>query len=269
MKKFFRLTADNLYCPARVISVFLLALFFSAALIPRSSEAYTPVINEPLVDASALFREAKISFSGNVDRECDVVITVTGAGKKVVLGKKGLIPSSYTVVDNLPGLYKVLSAGSLSGIAPDVREKLGITNDFSGLGKAANVYSWSEEEKIELAGPEGERQIQKAIAANERSGSYGVIENGIKIHDGKFEGALSIGRNEYSPRVGIQFFVIQNGSIVAQESRTVSLQGSLVSGPPDIEKEPILFAGMFFCLTVIAVIGSDDLLGRGGKAALR
>lgn len=249
--------------------IFSLSLISAVTLFPRVSDAYPPVIHEPQIDTSTLFREAKITFSGTVDEGCSVVVKVVGTGKKVVLGQNGLVASDYAMVDNLPGLYKILGSGNLSDIDQNIKNSLGITNDFSILKNMAAAYAWSEEKKVLLAGPESEKQIYKAIAINEHNGSYRLIENGIKIRDGKFEGTLFIGRNEYSPQVQVLVAVVRGNTIVSRENKTVSLQGSSFVKPFDIEREPLLFIGIFFCLTVITIIGADEILGRGEKAVYR
>lgn len=257
----YRLTLACLICSLVAASAVI--------LFPRISDAYSPVINEPRIDTSMLFREAKLTFSGNVDEGCSVIVKITGSGKKVVLGQNGLVASDYAIVDNLPSLYKILGSGSLSEIDPDIKRDLGITSDFSMLKDMAAAYSWADEKKVLLTGPESEKRIYKAIAINEHNGNYRLIENGIRVRDGKFEGTIHIGRHEYSPQVQVQVAVVKGDAIVARENKTLTLQGGPFAKPVDIEKEPLLFVSIFFCLTVISVIGADEILGRGEKAAYR
>lgn len=247
-----------------VAGVFLLALSTAVFLFPGISSAYNRLdIGEPRVESSFLFREAKITFSGTVDEGCDVVVKVVGSGKRVILGKNGLLPSDYVIVDNLPSQYRVISSGSLSGIKPEV------LGDFTGLKNKAVAYSWSDERKMALAGPESEKQIQKAISVNEQNGSYRLADKAIQIQDGRFKGSLHIGRQEYSSQVDVQIMILKDNAIVAEKSSTLSLKGNLVGGPLDIHKEPLLFTGIFFCLTVITAVGAEEILSRGRKTAYR
>lgn len=249
---------------AAVAGVFILTLMLTVLLFPGISNAYNKVdIGEPQVQSSLLFREATISFSGSVDEGCDVLVKVVGSGKRVILGENGLLPSNYVIVDNLPSQYRVLSSGNTSSLRPEVLD------DFNGLNNKAVAYSWSNESKVTLDGPEGEKLIRKAVSLNEQNGSYRIADNAIQIQDGKFKGSLHIGRQDYSPLVDVQIMVLKNTQIVAVKSRTLSLRGNLVGGPLDIHKEPLLFAGIFFCLTVITAVGAEEILSRGRKTAYR
>ncbi len=242
--------------------LFSLTLVLAVLIFPGTSGAYTE-IDEPRVDTSFLFHEAKLTFSGRVDDGCEVIVKVVGSGKKVILGHNGLTASNYVVVDNLPGQYRVLGSGSLSGLSPEV------TGEYNSLKDRAVAYSWSDEKKVFLTGPEGEKQIQKAISLNEQNGRYRFMDNAISIQNGKFSGSLYIGRPEFTSQVQVDIMALRDNAVVARKTRTVDIQGSLFNGPLDIEKEPLLFTGMFFCLTVITVIGAEEMLSRRRKTAYR
>jgi hypothetical protein len=244
-----------------VAGVFLLALVLTVFLFPGISNAYNKLdIGEPQVESSLLFREARITFSGTVDEGSDVVVKIVGSGKRVILGKNGLLPSNYVIVDNLPSLYRVMGSGSLSGIKSETM------GDFNSLKSKAVAYSWSEERKLALTGTEREKQVQKAISLNEQKGAYRFSDNAIQIRDGKFKGSLHIGRQEYSPQVEVRIMVLKDSAVVAERTETLSLKGTLAGGPLDIQKEPLLFAGIFFCLTVITAVGAEEILSRGKTA---
>lgn len=251
-----------------VTFVILLAFILSAALFPRISEASVE-IQDPRIDSSFLFSDAKLTFSGSVDKGCDVIVKIAGQDKKVVLGTKGLLPSDYTMVDNLPGQYKIMSSGSLSGLSPEIKRSLGLAGDFGGLKSTALAYSWSDENKVLLTGPESEKQVSRAINLNERNGSYRTIENSIRVQDGKFTGTLNIGRQEYSHQLQLEAIAIKDNVVVGRISRTVKIGSGILAGPIDIEKEPLLFAGFFFCLTVLTAVGAEEIFSRARKTAYR
>lgn len=245
-----------------------LALFLAAALFPRISEASVQ-IQDLRVDSSFLFSDAKLTFSGVVDKECDVIVKIAGPDRKVVLGTNGLLSSNYTMVDNLPGLYKIMSSGSLSGLSLETKRSLGLTGDFGGLKSTALAYSWFDEKKILFTGADSEKQVSRAIAENERNGSYRITENSVRVHDGKFTGTLNIGRHEYSPRLQLEAIAIKDNVVVSQAGKTVNIGSGILSVPLDIEKEPVLFAGLFFCLTVLTAVGAEEIFGRTRKTAFR
>ncbi|MCL6610736.1 MAG: TIGR02186 family protein [Peptococcaceae bacterium] len=248
--------------PHRTVTARLLPLALALAvfLCPSVSRANTLIVHDPQASFSFLSQEANLTFSGSVDEGCDVIVKITGSGKKVILGKNGLIPSDYVIVDNLPGLYKVIGSGSIN------QE---ILSEYGSLKKMATAYSWSEEKRVTLAGPESDKQIQKAINHNEQKGSYRFIDRGITIQDGKFKGSLHIGRQEYSPQVQVEIMAVRDNVIVARESRTLDLKGSLTGGPLDIEKDPLLFVCIFSCLTIITAVAVEEMLGRSRKTAYR
>lgn len=241
--------------------VFLLALALAVLPFPGVSRADPMFLDGPRVDKSFLLNEARLTLSGRVDEGCQVIIKVVGSGKKVVLGNNGLLPSNYAIVDNLPGLYRVIGSGSLRGFQPGIEE-------YTGIKDRAAAYSWSNERKVTLTGQEKERQIQKAVSLKEQSGSYRFTDSGVIVQDGKFKATLVIGRQEYTPQVEVEVLALRDNNVVDRKSRTVDIKGSLlVNGPLDIEKEPVLFAGIFFCLTVIAALGAEEILGRKSEAA--
>ncbi|MFZ5631906.1 MAG: TIGR02186 family protein [Bacillota bacterium] len=256
-----------LYRPVQVCLVCLLALALALTLFPRVSAAGILDINDPQVDSSSLFSGAKLTFSGSVDEECDVIIKVVGPGKKVVLGNDGLVPSHYSVVDNLPRQYKILSSCGINDIAPEIKNTLGLTNDFSVLRNKAVAYLQWDEKKVPQTGPEREKQINKAILVNEQNGHYRFIENSIQIEGGEFKGTLHVGRREYSPRMQVQVIALKDNVVVDQKIQTVSVPLNFFTRPIDIEKEPFLFTGIFFCLTILAVTGVDEIIGRRARTA--
>jgi hypothetical protein len=259
----------SLYRLAGFYMICFSVIILSAVLFPRNCEAFTLLVNNPQVDSSLIFHRATITFSGTVDEGSTVIVKISGTNKKVVLGKNGLIPSGYYMVDNLPGQYKILSSGSLAGISPEIKKSLDLTNDFNFLKKGAVVYTLSGDEKLQLTGPESEKQINQAVSINERNGCYGIFENSINVEGGKFRGSLRIGRNEYSPQLHLQFYVIKNNTVSDQKSEFVNIPLNLFGRPLGLENEPFLFAGIFLCLTVLLVTGLDEMLGRGGNTACR
>jgi|GEM_PF-5471135 len=245
----------------RLITACLLALALAAFLYPGQASAGVLEIKDPRVDTSILFREAKLTFSGTVDQGCDVIIKVVGSGKKVVLGQNGLLPSNYVMVDNLPAVYKVISSGDLPKLSQEINA------DYEGLKNSAAAYSWSEEKRVAMDGPEAGGQIQKAISALEQNGSYRFTDHGLSVQGGAFNGSLFISRQEYSPQVRVEVFAVRDNAVLAQKSKIVNLREGLTGAPVDIEKQPMLFAGIFFCLTVITALGVEEILSRRRKTA--
>lgn len=252
-----------------ILSVCFLSLFLTATWFTRPSAAFELQSEHPQVDSSLLFPEAKIAFSGKVDEGCDVIIKVIGSDKKIVLGKNGLYPTNYFIVDNLPSHYKVLFSGNMSSVSPEIKKSLNIQNDFEFLKNNAVVYSRPDEDKVISTGPDAEKKVIKAISSKELSGNYGYIENSITVDkNGKFKGIVRISPDEYSSRIELQVLAVRADKIVGRRTETVSIPLSLLSKTIDVENDPILFAGIFLCLTLFTVTAVDELLGkRDGKTA--
>lgn len=249
--------------------VFTLTLVAAPVLSPRVAGARAPEANEPQARSSFHFSGTELTLSGTVDEGCDVLIKVTGPVKKVKLGNDGLIPSEYPVVDNLPRLYKVLTSCSIAQISPEIKNKLGINNHFSILGSKAVVYSQQDENKSPITGPERERQISRAIRINEQNGRYKLIENSISIENGKFRGTLHIDPKECGSQLQIQVISLKDNTIVNQQNENITVPLNFLNRAVDIEKEPFLFIGIFFSLTILTAIGFEEIIGKGAKEAFR
>lgn len=248
--------------------IFFLSFVLSITLF-ASNPALATGSAVPQVD-SLLFNESKISISGRIDEGCDVIIKVIGAEKKMAMGGNSLYPSSYYTVENLPSQYKVLFSGNIADVKPEIRNCLNIQENFGFLKNKASVYFRKDEQKVLLAGPEGEKKANTAIAAQELNGNYRYLENSIKIKDGKFSGAVSINSDEYSPVMELQVSTIKDGLIISQSSKAVRIPVSILARDVDMENDPFLYAGIFLCLTILAVTAVDEIImGRGGKTACR
>jgi len=249
------------------MSLFLLSFLYSAAWLATPCTAFELQAENPQVDSSLLFHQAKITFTGKVDEGCDVIVKIIGSDKKVIFGKNGLYPSNYFIVDNLPSHYKVLFSGSMSGVSPEIRNDLNLQSDFGFLKNNAVVYSRSEENKVISTGPDADKKVNKAISSNEMKGNYRYIENSIEVdQNGKFKGTVNIGSDEYSPSMELQVYAVRNNIIVDRRAETVSIPYSLIARTIDVENDPILYAGIFLCFTVFIATAADELLGnRGGK----
>jgi hypothetical protein len=250
----------------KVFPVIILFLIFSPLCHPGYSEAAPLKIkvkpNQILMGAS--FNGTKISVSGEVPEDTEVLVRMVGQIENPRLKKKGralgLLWMNLGTVEfhNVPVAFLLIPSNSLSKFSQNL-----------GLGFAAF------KDKIDIT-PVSENKdelFQKLYQMKQKAGLYGIQENAIHYGNTNssvksFTAALALPSNLPQGLYKVQVFAIKNDVVVS--SVTKEIKAKEVGVPATLASLAFNHGTLYGVLAVIVAILVGMLTGiifKGGKEA--
>lgn len=223
------------------------------------------------VDIGAFFNGAKVYVNGDVSRDAEVVVRLSGMGQDVALKKKGKILGllwmnlGSVTIHNVPNLYLIYVSNDFKPTAraqPDKWEELGL--GFAALKNQVDISS------VEA---ESEAVFKEFLKLKESEGLY-AIETGQVIYGEAESGGKSFGAVlQVPPRLTpgkylVETFAVKDGSVAART--TADLQVRQVGLPAFISKLAFRHGALYGLLAAIIAIAAGLLMGvifKGEKGA--
>lgn len=223
------------------------------------------------VDIGTFFNGTKVYVSGDVSRDSEVVVRLSGMRQDVALKKKGKVLGllwmnlgSVTIHD-VPSMYLVSISKDLGAIAkkqPNKWEELGF--GFAALEKEINTSS-----------PPAEREaiFKEFLKLKKSEGLYAIETGSISYTEensgGKsFEAALEIPPRLTPGKYLVETFAVKDGSVTA--STTAELQVKQVGFPAFVSSLAFKHGALYGLLATIIAIVAGLLMGvifKGEKGA--
>lgn len=223
------------------------------------------------VDIGAFFNGAKVYITGDVSRDAEVVVRLSGMPQDVALKKKGKIlgllwMNLYSItIHNVPNLYLIYVSKDFKATAraqPDKLEELGF--GFAALKKQVEISSGEAErdavfeEFLKLKESEGLYAIETGEI------TYGEAESGGK----SFGAVLQIPPRLTPGKYVVETFAVKDGAVAART--TADLQVRQVGLPALISKLAFKHGALYGLLAAIIAIAAGLLMGvifKGEKGA--
>jgi len=223
------------------------------------------------VDIGAFFNGAKVYVAGDVSRDAEVVVRLSGMPQDVALKKKGKILGllwmnlSSVTIHNVPSLYLIYTSKDFKPTAraqPDKWEELGF--GFAALKK-----------QVDMSSAEAEREgvFKEFLKLKESEGLYG-LETGQVTYGEAESGGKSFGAIlQIPPRLTpgkylVESFAVKDGSVAAMT--TAELQVRQVGLPAFISRLAFKNGALYGLLAAIIAIAAGLLIGvifKGEKGA--
>ena len=223
------------------------------------------------VDIGAFFNGTKVYVSGNVSRDAEVVVRLSGMRQDVALKKKGKVLGllwmnlGSITIHNAPNLYLVYISKDFEPTArtqPDKWEELGF--GFAALKKEVDISSTEAEsdaifsEFLKLKESEGLYAIETGKV------TYGEAQSGGK----SFEAVLQIPPRLTPGKYSVETFAVVDGSVSARTA--AELRVKQVGLPAFISGLAFKRGALYGLLATIIAIAAGLLIGvifKGEKGA--
>ncbi|MGD8531234.1 MAG: TIGR02186 family protein [Syntrophobacterales bacterium] len=257
----------------RKTSIFLtLACCFVLGQPFSSAAAYLNALLTPeAVKIGVFFNGTKVYVSGDVSRDAEVVVRLSGMRQDVALKKKGKalgllwMNLDSITIHNVPNLYLVCISKSLEATArrqPDQWEELGF--GFAALKKGVDISSGEAE---------SEAIFTEFLKLKESEGLYGIETGKVTYGEAKsrgksFEAVLDIPPRLAPGKYSVETFAVKNGSVAART--TAELQVKQVGLPAFISRLALNRGALYGLLATIVAIAAGLLMGvifKGEKGA--
>ncbi|MCG6916603.1 MAG: TIGR02186 family protein [Deltaproteobacteria bacterium] len=223
------------------------------------------------VDIGAFFNGAQVYVTGDVSRDAEVVVRLSGMGQNVALKKKGKILGllwmnlGSVTIHNVPNLYLIYISKDFkptAGAQPDKWEELGL--GFAALKKQVDISS---------AEAESEAVFEEFLKLKESEGLYaietGQVTYGEAESGGKsFRAVLQIPPRLTPGKYLVETFAVKDASVAART--TAELQVKQVGLPAFISRLAFKHGALYGLLAAIIAIAAGLLMGvifKGEKGA--
>ena len=223
------------------------------------------------VDIGTFFNGTEVYVSGNVSRDAEVVVRLSGMRQDVALKKKGKVLGllwmnlGSITIHNAPTLYLVYISDDLETTArtqPDKWEDLGF--GFAALKKKVDISS-AEGDSEEIFGEFLKLKESEGLYAIEPGRvTYGEGESGGK----SFEAVLQIPPRLTPGKYLVETFAVKDGSVEA--STKAELQVKQVGFPAFVSGLAFKRGALYGLLATIIAIAAGLLMGvlfKGEKGA--
>ena len=223
------------------------------------------------VDIGTFFNGTEVYVSGNVSRDAEVVVRLSGMRQDVALKKKGKVLGllwmnlGSITIHNAPTLYLVYISDDLETTArtqPDKWEDLGF--GFAALKKKVDISS-AEGDSEEIFGEFLKLKESEGLYAIEPGRvTYGEGESGGK----SFEAVLQIPPRLTPGKYLVETFAVKDGSVEA--STKAELQVKQVGFPALVSGLAFKRGALYGLLATIIAIAAGLLMGvlfKGEKGA--
>ena len=223
------------------------------------------------VDIGTFFNGTEVYVSGNVSRDAEVVVRLSGMRQDVALKKKGKVLGllwmnlGSITIHNAPTLYLVYISDDLETTArtqPDKWEDLGF--GFAALKKKVDISS-AEGDSEEIFGEFLKLKESEGLYAIEPGRvTYGEGESGGK----SFEAILQIPPRLTPGKYLVETFAVKDGSVEA--STKAELQVKQVGFPAFVSGLAFKRGALYGLLATIIAIAAGLLMGvlfKGEKGA--
>jgi len=240
---------------------------------PYSSAAsyLDSLLTPEAVGIGAFFNGTKVYVSGDVSRDAEVVVRLSGMRQDVALKKKGKVLGllwmnlGSITIHNAPNLYLLYISRDFEATArtqPHKWEELGL--GFAALKKGFDISS---------AEAESEAIFTEFLKLKESQGLYGIetgkVTYGEAESRGKsFEAVLEIPPRLTPGKYSVETFAVKNGSVAAKT--TAELQVKQVGLPAFISRLAFERGALYGLLATIIAIAAGLLIGvifKGEKGA--
>jgi len=223
------------------------------------------------VDIGTFFNGTKVYVTGDVSREAEVVVRLSGMRQDVALKKKGKVLGllwmnlGSITIHNVPNLYLVYISKDFEPSAtmqPDKWEEMGF--GFAALKQEVDISSAEAEsdaifrEFLQLKESEGLYAIETGKV------TYGEAQSGGK----SFEAVLRIPPRLTPGKYSVETFAVKDGSVSARTA--AELQVKLVGLPAFISSLAFKRGALYGLLATIIAIAAGLLMGvifKGEKGA--
>jgi uncharacterized protein (TIGR02186 family) len=231
----------------------------------------TAHLSPEAVDIGTFFNGAKVYLSGDVSRDSEVVVRVSGMPQDVALKKKGKVLGllwmnlGSITIHNAPNLYLVYISKDLEHIAstqPAKWKKLGF--GFAAL-----------EKEIDMSAGEAEREaiFKEFLKLKESEGLYAIEAGGVRYGetesgDRTFKAVLEIPPRLSPGKYSVEAFSVKDGSVAARTK--ADLQVNQVGLPALISTLAFNRGALYGLLATIIAIAAGLLIGvifKGEKGA--
>jgi uncharacterized protein (TIGR02186 family) len=239
---------------------------------PSSSAGYLKALLTPeAVDIGAFFNGTKVYVSGDVSRDAEVVVRLSGMRQDVALKKKGKalgllwMNLGSIAIHSAPNLYLVYISKDFEATARRQHQKweeLGF--GFAALKKGVDISSGEAE---------SEAIFTEFLKLKESEGLYGIETGKVTYGEGEsrvksFEAVLEIPPRLTPGKYSVETFAVKNGSVA--ERTTAELKVKQVGLPAFISRLAFERGALYGFLATIVAIAAGLLMGvifKGEKGA--
>ena len=223
------------------------------------------------VNIGAFFNGTAVYVSGDVSRDAEVVVRLSGMGRDVALKKKGKVLGllwmnlGSITIHNAPSLYLVYISADLETTArtqPDKWEDLGF--GFAALKKKVDISS---------AEGDGAEIFREFLKLKESEGLYAIEPGKVTYGEGEsggksFEAVVQIPPRLTPGKYLVETFAVKDGFVEA--STKTELQVKQVGLPAFISGLAFKRGALYGLLATIIAIAAGLLMGvlfKGEKGA--
>ncbi|WP_051273265.1 TIGR02186 family protein [Desulfotruncus alcoholivorax] len=248
--------------------------------IPALAET-APVVSPQQVNIGLNFKGADLTVSGAVPEGADVYIKVTSPNDSVLeLNKKGRVGGMWmnvenTEVSNVPKLYQIISSQKITVLPQELREELGLTQDFEPIYQNAIVEKKTDSGSVPLSGSEARSFVSSLIKIYQKSGLYAVNENAVKIEHGQYRATIQLPPNIPQETCQVTVYTVKGGSLLGSAVKTFNVNTvgitswlnheAIVDGPT-YGLIAVLIA-LFFGTGIAFLFGYIEKIVSGGKSS--
>ncbi|MBC7106953.1 MAG: TIGR02186 family protein [Firmicutes bacterium] len=213
------------------------ALFWLGWCAPALAEAVAVELQPDEVRVGLAFRGQEVRVTGRVPEGSDVYVRVSSSpGSTVNLDRKGRVGPlwmnvEHVWVEGMPRLYQVFTSAPLSGLTPDLEERLGIDAGFRQVGARARVWRREAGVRVPLAADKADEYKRALTDIYLRRGLYGVQEGAIRVEaDGRFAFTLAVPRNVPQSDLEVEAYAVRGGALVGTGRATLGVRSVGVVG---------------------------------------